>query len=157
MSPRGLMIFYTCWKSHRTSSADAIFSYIYSHIMAQRGLQKEHLIPPNQYISFKAQTRGWIINHCICCWVPPLPKTCLFSSMDQTTFVYLQFHQLLCLYASHSLKILWFYCQRQNRSQRDLIHWAAIQKTAWNSVELWTVFTVAICKLLRTKNWGSLV
>lgn len=36
---------------------------------------KESLILPNQYISFKTQTRGRIINHCICCWVPPLPKT----------------------------------------------------------------------------------
>lgn len=32
-----------------------------------------------------------------------------------------------------------------------------MKKTAWNSVGFWTAFTVAICKLLRTQNWGRLV
>lgn len=28
-------------------------------------------------------------------------------------------------------------------------------KTGWNCAEFWTTFTEAICKLLRTKNWGE--
>lgn len=116
-------------------------------------LQKERLIPPNQYTSFKTEDELSMIAsvaesvHCQRLDYFPLWIKLLLS-------IYNFISCYVCLHLA-SLKILWFHCQHQNRSQRDLIHWATIQKTAWNSVGPWTAFTVAICKLLHTNNWGS--
>lgn len=98
----------------------------------------------------RLERRGWIINHHICCRLRPMPTTSLYRLNHFCLFTISSVAMFVCV---SKLKNLVISLPAPRQRPRDLIHWAAIQKTAWNSVELWTVFTVAICKLLCTKNW----
>lgn len=110
MSLQRLIIFYKYWKSHVISSSEAIFLSTYDGWGTVAKIKKSDWFPQITTFHSGPKTENELSIAASVAALSRCQRLDSFPLRINPLFVYLQFHQLLCLHASRSLKILsvWF-------------------------------------------------